>query len=303
MRAALVTGGSGLVGRALIARLRESGVRVVATARSPAAERAVVEAGTEPLHTDLANIGAWEREAAGAEVFFQLGLPRLDPPLRPSGARRRGRVAASDAASLAAVAAGRPVILASTGLLYGDRSDGPAVDDDPVARRPPDVARAAAGAERALAGPGLRVVRLPWVYGQAGLFRDLIVGLRIRRYRVVGVGENRWALLGAADAADALIAAASAPPGVYTVAEEPAPTQLEVVHALCAVPGHPRPDRVPTRFAAMSMGGAMAEALATSLWTESGRLAEHGWSPAGDWRRDVVTLARNPLPLPGSAGS
>jgi nucleoside-diphosphate-sugar epimerase len=142
-------------------------------------------------------------------------------------------------------------------------------------------------------------VRLPWVYGASGLLRDLIVGMRIRRYRIVGIGDNRWALLSADDAAAALVAAASAPPGVYTAAEEPAPTQLDVVDALTAIPGHPRPDRVPPRFAALSMGGAMAEALATSLDIRAGRLADHGWAPRADWREEVLTLARNPLPLPG----
>lgn len=299
MRAALVTGGSGLVGRALIALLREGGTRVLATARSLPAERAVAESGAEPLHTDLATIGEWEREAAAAEVVFHLGLPRLDPPLRPSGARRRARAAGADAAALARIVAGRPLVVASSGLIYGDRPRGPAVDDDAGPARPPAVAGAALSAERALAGPSLRAVRLPWVYGTGGLLRDLIVGLRIRRYRIVGIGENRWALLSAADAAAALVAAASFPPGVYTAAEGHAPTQLEVVDALCAVPGHPRPDRVPPRFAALSMGGAMAEALGTSLDISTGRLADGGWAPSGDWRRDLVTLARSPLPLPG----
>ncbi|HEX2502615.1 MAG TPA: NAD-dependent epimerase/dehydratase family protein [Miltoncostaeaceae bacterium] len=299
MRAALVTGGSGLVGRALIVRLRDAGVRVLATARSLPAERAVVEAGAEPLHTDLANIGRWERETADADAIFHLGLPRLDPPLRPPGARRRARAAGAEAGALAAIAAGRPVVLASSGLVYGDRPGEPAADDDPPAARPPAVAAAAGAAERALAGPGLRAVRLPWVYGTSGLLRDLIVGLRIRRYRIVGIGENRWTLLGADDAAAALAAAAAAPPGAYTAAEEPAPTQLEVVAALCALPGLRRPDRVAPRFAALSMGGAMAEALGTSLHIRTGALAEHGWAPSGDWRRDVLTLARSPLPPPG----
>ena len=69
--------------------------------------------------------------------------------------------------------------------------------------------------------------------------------------------------------------------------------------ALSAVPGHRRPDRVPPRFAALSMGGAMAEALGTSLNVRTGRLGGLGWAPEGDWRRDVVSLARSPLPLPG----
>jgi nucleoside-diphosphate-sugar epimerase len=272
---------------------------VLATARSLPAERVVAEAGAEPLHTDLGNIGRWEREASEVDVVFHLGLPRLDPPLRPSGARRRAREARADATALADILGGRPVVVASSGLLYGDRPSEPAVDDDPAAPRPPAVAGAAAAAERALAGPGLRAVRLPWVYGPSGLLRDLIVGLRIRRYRIVGIGENRWTLLGADDAAAALIAAAAAPPGAYTAAEGPAPTQREVVDALCALPGLRRPDRVAPRFAALSMGGAMAEALATSLHVRTGRLAEGGWAPSGDWRRDLLTLARSPLPLPG----
>ncbi len=254
MRAALVTGGSGLVGRALIARLAGSGVRVLATARSLPAERAVAEAGARPLHTDLANIGAWEREAAEADAIFHAGLPRLDPPLRPSGARRRARDAAAGAAGLAAIAGGRPVVVASSGLLYGDRPREPAVDDDPAPARPPAVAGAAAAAERALAGDDVRAVRLPWVYGESGLLRDLIVGLRIRRYRIVGVGDNRWTLLGAEDAAAALVAALDAPPGAYTAAEADAPTQAEVVGALCALPDLRRPDRVAPRLAALSIG-------------------------------------------------
>lgn len=298
MKAALVTGGSGLVGRALIARLRRDGVRVLATARSLAAEQAVVAAGAEPLHTDLASLGEWRREAEAAEVVFHLGLPRLDPPLRPSGARRHARAAAAGAAAVALVAGGRPVVVASSGLAYGDRARTAAVDDEPAARRPPALAAAPLAAEAALAGPEMRAVRLAWVYGTSGLLRDLIVGLRIRRYRMVGMGDNRWALLGADDAAAALVAAAGAPPGVYTAAEGPAPTQLQVVDALCALPDIRRPDRVAPRFAALSMGGAMAEALGTSLNVATGRLAGHGWAPAGDWRRDLLSLARNPLPLP-----
>ena len=297
MRVALVTGGSGLVGRALIVRLRGSGVRVLATARSLSAERAVTEAGAEPLHTDLANLGEWAGEAAEADVLFHLGLPRLTTPLRPVGARRRARAAGSDAASLASIAGDRPVVLASSGLRYGDRAE-PAVDDDP-APGGPVLARVAAAAEQGLAGPALRAVRLPWVYGPGGLMRELIVGLRVRRRRVVGRGDNRWALIGAEDAAAALVAAAGAPPGVYTAADPVVPTQLEVIQTLCTVPDLRRPDHAPLRLAALGMGGAMVEALATSLSIRTGRLADHGWAPAGDWRRDLVTLAERPLPLAG----
>jgi hypothetical protein len=71
------------------------------------------------------------------------------------------------------------------------------------------------------------------------------------------------------------------------------------VAARAEVPGHRRPDRVPPRFSALSMGGAMAEALGTSLNVRTGRLGELGWAPEGDWRSGLVSLARSPLPLPG----
>lgn len=300
MRVALVTGGSGLVGAALIRLLAGSGVRVLATARSRAGAAAVAEAGAEPLHTDLANLAAWEAETAPAEVIFHAALPRLDPPLRAPGAARRRRAAREGARALGRLAAGRPIVMASSGLVYGDRRAGPAADDDP-APGGPALGRVALAAERALPQDGLRVVRLPWVYGPGGFARDLIVGLRTRRHRIVGTGGNRWALLSAADAAAALRAAAAAPPGRYSAAEPDPPTQEEVVRAICAVPGHRFPDHVPRRLAALSMGGPMAEALSCSLAIRTGRLGELGWAPHRRWRSDLISLAEGSLPLPARA--
>ncbi len=280
-----------------MARLRAAGVRVLGTARTMSARQALVDLGAEPLYTDLANLGEWEREAADAEAVFHLGLPRLDPPLRRGAARRRARPAAAGAAALAALAGGRPVVMLSTALAYGER-DSPAVDEDPPAS-PPALAAAAMAAEGALAPASPRVVRVPWVYGPGGLARDLIVGLRTRRFRIVGPGGNRWALLSADDAAAALLAALHAPPGTYSAAEAEIPTQSEVVGVVCGVPGHPRPDHLPPGFAAFSMGGAMSEALGLSLAVRTGRLAEHGWAPADDWRAGLVRLAEGALPLPG----
>ena len=296
MRTALVTGGSGLVGRALVARLRADGVRVLATARSHASERAVVEAGAEPLHTGVEGLTSWAREIADAEIVYHLGLPRVEPPLRRSGARRRARLAATGAAALRAAVGDRPVVVASTGLLY-EGTGAPAVDDDP-ADSGLALAQAARRAETELAGPALRVVRLPWVYGPTGLMRDLIVGIRTRRYRVVGPGENAWSLLAVDDAASALVAAAAAPPGTYTAAEGEPPTQLDVVAAICLIPGHPRPDHAAPGLAGIAIGGAMSEALAAPLSIRTGRLGTLGWEPAGDWRRDLTRLAEGPLPLP-----
>lgn len=284
------------MGRALVARLTGSGVRVLATARTLSAQLTLKAVGAEPLYTDLANLGEWTAEAADVEVIFHLGLPRLDPPVRKRAARRRAAPAARGAEALRSLADGRPIVMLSTGLAYGDRESA-AVDDDPIPS-PPALAAAAVAAEGALAGSGARIVRVPWVYGPGGLARDLIVGLRTRKFRIVGPGRNHWALLHADDAADALLAVRDLPAGVYSAAEADVPTQSEVVKAVCVVPGHPVPDHLPPGLAAVSMGGAMSEALGLSLAIRTGRLAETGWAPARDWRRDLVSLAEGSLPLP-----
>jgi nucleoside-diphosphate-sugar epimerase len=284
------------VGRALVERLVGDGVRVLATARTVAAGREVVAAGAEPLHTDAGNLREWARDAEDAQIFFHLGLPRLDPPRRRAAARRRAKPAAAAAAAVADVAAGRPVVMLSSAFAYGERRE-PAADDDPAAA-PAAIAVAALAAEAALAPAAPRIVRVPWVHGTGGIARDLVLGLRMRRHRIVGAGDNPWSMLGADDAAAALVAALGAPPGVYSAAEPEIPTQVDVLRAICAVPGHRMPDRVPPRLASLSMGGAMAEALGMGLAVRTGRLADHGWAPREHWRDTVTRLAETPLRTP-----
>ncbi len=254
----------------------------------------VRELGAEPLHTDLANLSSWHREAEDAEVIYHLALPRLDPPLRKGAAKRRAKGAAEGARALGELAGDRPVVMLSSAFVYAPRP-APAADDDPAGGH---VALAAAprAAEEALAGPGLRVVRVPWLHGDAGLLRDLVTALRARRFRFVGAADNPWAMISPADTAAALVAAAGAPPGVYSAAEEAIPTQREVVEAICTVPGHRLPDRAPAGMAALALGGAMAEALAAPLSVRTGRLADHGFTAGDSWRDDAIRLAEAPLP-------
>jgi hypothetical protein len=55
------------------------------------------------------------------------------------------------------------------------------------------------------------------------------------------------------------------------------------------------PDHVPPGLAALSMGGAMSEALGMDLAVRTGRLADHGWAPRQHWRDTVRRLAETPL--------
>ncbi|WP_224248085.1 NAD-dependent epimerase/dehydratase family protein [Hyalangium gracile] len=67
---AFVTGGSGFVGKRLIAALREKGHEVRAIARSEAANAEVRQAGAEPVPGDLSDVDALKRGMEGCEVVF-----------------------------------------------------------------------------------------------------------------------------------------------------------------------------------------------------------------------------------------
>ena len=70
MPTAFVTGGSGFIGGALIARLRAEGWDVRALARSDAAGQKVRERGAVPVPGDLENQAMMRDGAAGCEVAF-----------------------------------------------------------------------------------------------------------------------------------------------------------------------------------------------------------------------------------------
>jgi nucleoside-diphosphate-sugar epimerase len=286
-----VTGGTGLVGRQLIADLVADGVRVQALGRSGEALRRLETMGAEPIYGDLAVPGVWQEDADEADVVWHLGAPRVHAPLRGPRVRKDARQAWRAADHL--IAGGdraRTVVVASHVLAWGDHGDDPvteATDPEPVA-----MGHWGLAAEQALAGPGLRAVRLGWTYGAGGRFSELVAAVSRRQYRIVGDGRNRLPLISARDAARAMRAAAQAPPGVYAACEPGPPTQEEIIHHICATLGVPRPDRVPPRLAALSLGGAMADALRSSVNLAGSGLARFGWHPSDEWRTALVELSR-----------
>lgn len=285
-----VTGGTGLVGRALIAQLLEEGDPVAALGRTPDALRTLADAGADPVHGDLTTPGAWQYDAADADIVWHVGLPRARTPLRRSRATRDARAAWKAADNLVADRdADRPVILASSVLAWGagpGEPVDPATDPDPAG-----TGHWAVAAEDALAATPLRAVRLGWVYGSTGMFTELVYALRYRRYRIVGPGENLMPLISADDAARALRAAAEAAPGVYVAAEPDIPTQYELIRHICSELGVPRPDRLTPRMASFGLGGAMVDTLTASVDIRSDARANFGWAPRDDWRDALVRLS------------
>lgn len=248
-------------------------MEVTALVRADAPARALRERGVTVIRGDLSSPAAWRGAATDAEVVFHAGQPRMVPPLRGRHVRRLARQSRGAAEAIAsAVGPDAPVVMASCGIGAGGG--------------PLRIAEPAHEAEDALAVTALRVVRLPWAYGPAGFIRDIARGLQMRRVRIVGPGDNRIALVGARDAAAALLAAAHAPTGRYGVAEADAPTQVELVHHLCAGRGATRPDHLPPAMASLSMGGVVVEALSADQRVPGS--PPPGFALEQHWRRDLL---------------
>ncbi len=286
-----VTGGTGVVGRALIADLLADGHTVLALGRTGQAVHELAQAGAEPLLGNLIRPGSWQDDAAQADVIWHLGLPRVAPPLRRLRVQRDAKQAWRGAHHLGErVDDARPVILASNVLVWGDRGaeivhEGD--EPDPVA-----MGHWGLASEQALAGPGLRTVRLGWTYGPNGMFTRMILAVGRRQYRIVGAGHNLMPVISAADAVRALRAAEHAPTGVYAAVEPAAPTQEALVHHICAELGVTRPDHISPRIASLSLGGGMSEALGASTNVEAQRLTKLGWAPAQSWREALLATTR-----------
>ena len=286
-----VTGGTGVVGRALIADLVADGHTVLALGRTGQAVHELTQAGAEPVFGNLMRPGAWQHDAAKADVIWHLGLPRVAPPLRRLRVHRDAKHAWRGAHHLGERwDDDRPVILASNVLVWGDRGAEIVHEDD----EPDPVAMGHWGlaSEQALASPGLRTVRLGWTYGPNGMFTRMILAVGRRQYRIVGAGGNVMPVISAADAVRALRAAERAPSGIYAAVEPAAPTQEALVHHICAELRVTRPDHISPWMASLSLGGAMADALRASTNVEALRLGELGWAPVHSWRESLLATTR-----------
>lgn len=76
-----VTGGTGMVGKALVRRLVADGHRVHALGRSATAEALLRELGAIPVRGELANLEAWAEALVGMEAVVHAAspLPSWDP--------------------------------------------------------------------------------------------------------------------------------------------------------------------------------------------------------------------------------
>ncbi|MCW8382619.1 SDR family oxidoreductase [Streptomyces justiciae] len=200
-----VTGGTGLIGSAVVAELLDNGHTVLALARSDASAQAVEAAGAEPLRGALADLDTLRTGAARAEGVIHLAFHHDF-----SSPDTLARSVAEEGAALAAlgeelVGSDRPfVTVAGTPAVPGRAS----VESDPVPTEGPVGGRGRAVASvLGLSSRGVRstAVRLPRTVhnqgsgGFAGLLTDIARRTGVSGYP--GDGAQRWPAVHALDAA------------------------------------------------------------------------------------------------------
>lgn len=164
----LITGATGKVGSRLAKRLAERGDQVRALVRDPAR---ATELGTtvEVLEGDLLDAGSLAAAVSGVDAvvhcaaFFRGATAEQAHAVNDLGTQHLAKAAAS--------ASVRRFVFTSTGLVYGPKAGGSAHEDDPCAPVD-DYPKSKLAAERflfGLAGLDVRVLRLPFVYGDGDL--------------------------------------------------------------------------------------------------------------------------------------
>jgi nucleoside-diphosphate-sugar epimerase len=271
-----ITGGSGYIGRAVVAELRRRGHHVAALARSDAAAATVRGLGAQAVHGSLDSLDVIELATREHDATIHCAAP-----VPPDGVAREVklldvllRVAPNDHA----------LVYTSGAWVYGDRGDAVVDEDAPLAPIP-IVAWRPAHEQRVLNAPGIRgiVIRPTIVYGDGGgIVGQLVANANPGPLRIVGDGTNRWSTV-RVDALAELYAAAVEQPaarGIYNAINGAPVPYVEIARAASRSAGGNGGIEHLTFENAQAAMGPFAEALALDLQVSSEKAKrELGWSP------------------------
>jgi nucleoside-diphosphate-sugar epimerase len=222
-----ITGGTGLVGSAVVAELLAHGHTALVLVRSDASAEAVTAAGAEPVRGTLADLDTLRSAASRADGVIHLAFANDF-----SSPEALARAVAEEAAALATlgealIGSDRPLITVSgTPMVQGRASTetDPAVTEGPVGGRGRSVTAALALASRGVRSSAVRLPRTVHNNGTGG-FAGLLTQIA-RRTGVAGYpgdGNQRWPAVHALDAAVLFrLALEGAPAGTswHAVADE-----------------------------------------------------------------------------------
>jgi nucleoside-diphosphate-sugar epimerase len=273
-----VTGGSGYIGRSVIAELKSRGHHVAALARSDAASATVRKLGAEAVHGLVTSLDV-----------IELAMREHDATIMIAG-RTSAQDVADEARMLDVLLKGAPndhaLVYTSGTWVYGDRGDAIVDEDAPV--KPVAIVDWLPGHEqRVLTGSthGIRsvVLRAGVVYGDGGgIIGSLVAKAKDGPIRIVGDGTNRWPTV-RVDALAELYAAAVEQPaanGIYNAVAGASVPYVEIARAASRAGDGDGSIEHLTYENALATMGPIAEAFAADLRASSDKARkELGWNP------------------------
>src|SRR6476620_1494919 len=279
----LVAGGTGAIGRPLIAQLLAKSHAVVALTRSPEKAQALVKQGIEPAIADVFDPDAIKAVLLRAQpevVIEQLtALPKAYTRESMSAAaafNNRIRLEGGANVLAAAQAAGVRRYLRQSVAFYAIPGPGLADEDTPLAfNASPAVAAGAREISelehRLLGNPKIEgiAMRYGFFYGPGTWFNpdgDVARQVRQQQFPIIGNGEGVWSWLHIEDAALATIAAAEqGNPGIYLIANDQPLALREWLPAFARWLNAPPPPQVSVEDALKGDGGADAVYYGTQM--------------------------------------
>jgi nucleoside-diphosphate-sugar epimerase len=260
----LVAGGTGAIGRPLVAALKAHGHEVAALTRDPKNADLLSSLGAQPLVADVLDRDA--TAAAVLDVRSEVVIDQLTAlPRRYTPATMREALAATSAVRTvggdnlyaAAVAAGARRYVAQSGCYYYRPGDGLADEREPWVEHGPPLVAGGVGALTAVEQRTLRpngpltgiALRYGFFYGPGTWFHpngDVAAQVRAGLYPVLGTGAGRWSFVHIDDAVAATVAAVESDlAGAFNICDdEPVPVGLWLP-AFARYLDAPSPEHVP----------------------------------------------------------
>ena len=242
-----LTGGSGVLGRALIPAFVAAGHAVDALVRTAADATVVGDLGAHPVRGDLLDPDGLPAIRADAVAHFATSIPRPDTSTGSWAANDRIRTEGTRSLLAAAVAgAVRRVVAYSVVWVYGDRGDEWVTEDTPLPAEVHPAVRSAVALEEAVRSSGLDwvILRGGRLYGPGtGTTEQLLAAAASGTLRTEGDGAAFQSLVTSEDTAQAAVLALERVPSgtVLNVVDDEPLRERELYAVLATLTGGPPP--------------------------------------------------------------
>lgn len=286
-----LTGGSGFVGRRLLASLLENGHSVTALSRSPQSDDTLRALGANPLRGSLDDVANWQDALAGHDVLIHAAAP-ITAWGEPQVMQRQivdATLSLADACAKHGVR--RMVHLSSESVLQGA---GPLLDIDETHPYPPRVnsrygACKKAAEEGLLArrgGPEIIILRPSFIWGPGGQIEQVLTKVRSGQFLWVDHGRAPMETSHVDNVVEGIVLALEKekPSGVYFITDAAGRTVREVLGGLITANGLTPPTRSLPLWLARPLAG-LTEAIWSSLRLRS-------TPPLSRFQLDFVALPR-----------